>query len=94
MLKRLAGVALVAGAVLWFDAASADDPEVPLAFIPVDEVKAYMDRSSATNRQPAPPYPMSLTSSPLPPHPALSPSGGEDEGEGIMSGVRGRRGQR
>jgi len=35
------------------------------------------------------PRSMPPTSSPLPPHPALSPSGGEDEGEGIMSGVRG-----
>ena len=44
MLRRLAGVAVVAGAILWFDAAPADDPEVPLAFISVDELKAHMDR--------------------------------------------------
>ena len=44
MLKRPAGIALVIGAVLWVSAAPADDPEVPLALISVDELKANMDR--------------------------------------------------
>ena len=43
MLKRLAGLLLIAGAVLWFDAAPAGDPEIPVAFIPVDELKTHMD---------------------------------------------------
>ena len=44
MLKRLSGVVLVIGAVLWVSAAPADDPDVPLAFISVDELKANMDQ--------------------------------------------------
>ena len=44
MLKRLSGIALVIGAVLWGSAAPADDPDVPLAFISVDELKANMDQ--------------------------------------------------
>ena len=44
MLKRLGGIALVIGALLWGSAAPADDPEVPLAFMSVDEVKALMDK--------------------------------------------------
>jgi hypothetical protein len=44
MLKRLLSVSLIAGAVLWGGVAPADDPEVPLAFISVDELKALMDK--------------------------------------------------
>ena len=44
MLRRLSGIALVIGAVLWVSAAPADDPEVPLALISVDELKALMDK--------------------------------------------------
>lgn len=44
MLKRLSAIALVIGAALWVSAAPADDPEVPLGFISVDELKAHMDR--------------------------------------------------
>ena len=44
MLSRLSGIALVIGAVLWVSAAPADDPEVPLAFVSVDELKVHMDR--------------------------------------------------
>lgn len=44
MVKRLGGIALVIGAALWVSAAPADDPEVPLGFISVDELKAHMDR--------------------------------------------------
>ena len=49
MLKRLGGVALVVGTLLWVSAAPADDPEVPLAFISVDELKTYMDREQAVD---------------------------------------------
>ncbi|MBI2553856.1 MAG: rhodanese-like domain-containing protein [Candidatus Rokubacteria bacterium] len=44
MVKRLGGIALVIGAALWVNAAPADDPEFPLGFISVDELKAHMDR--------------------------------------------------
>jgi hypothetical protein len=42
--KGLLSLALIAGAVLWLGAAPAGDPEVPLAFISVDELKAHMDK--------------------------------------------------
>jgi sulfur-carrier protein adenylyltransferase/sulfurtransferase len=44
MWKRLSGIALGVGAVLWVSAAPADAPDVPLAFISVDELNALMDK--------------------------------------------------
>ncbi len=43
MLRWAAGSLLIAGLVLWASATPAGDPEVPLAFISVDELKAHMD---------------------------------------------------
>ncbi len=44
MHKQVLGLVLIAGAVLWLGAAPAGDPEVPLEFISVDELKAHMDK--------------------------------------------------
>jgi len=44
MLKALLSLAVIAGGALWMGAAPAADPEVPLAFISVDELKPLMDK--------------------------------------------------
>ena len=46
MLKGLSGLLLIAGAVFWVGAAPTGDPEVPLQFIKVDELKALMDKKA------------------------------------------------
>ncbi|MBI3031159.1 MAG: class I SAM-dependent methyltransferase [Candidatus Rokubacteria bacterium] len=63
------------------------------------EVRAFLERNGFRVRSLSPYDPARLLRKALgrvvrPPHPALSPRGGEDEGEGIISGVRGAEGAR
>jgi hypothetical protein len=44
MTKARSALLLIAAGVLWLGAAPAGDPEVPLRFVPVDELKAHLDR--------------------------------------------------